>query len=266
MRRCYLIALLALLVLAGVVAISLLVVPGPREPEYKGRPLSFWLEGYGIGPNGKNVDRPKANEALWKIGTNAIPTLLWMLHKRDTISGIGLKFKLVGFAQKVGIKINYTPAPNIAAEAGTALRELGSYAAGAVPALIKLYDEDDYYKCQVAGILGYIGPSASAAVPCLLRGVANTNAFVRSNALFALGQIHAHPGQVVPVLIKSLNDSDQLARENAIFGLGNFGAAAKLAIPALVQLSKEADENIKFQIELVLREIGPDHIGEASGK
>jgi hypothetical protein len=267
MRRRYLIALLAFLVMAGVCAIFLLVVPGSREPEYEGKPLSFWSEGYGIGPDGKNVDRPKANEAVHKIGTNGIPTLLRLLHKHDTMSGVRLKLKLVRYARNVGLKIKYNPAPNVAAEAGTALRALGPQAAGAVPALIKMYDEGDCYRCQaVAGILGYIGPAANAAIPSLLRGVANTDAFVRSNALFALGAIHADPGQVVPVLIKSLTDTDQLARQNAIHGLGQFGPAARRAIPTLVQLMKGTHDDMKFRIEMALRDIGPDQTGEASGK
>ena len=59
-----------------------------REPVYKGKRLSVWLEHYGPGWAGcpedlKTEEARQIEEAVRQIGTNAIPTLLHMLRKKD---------------------------------------------------------------------------------------------------------------------------------------------------------------------------------------
>ena len=68
---------LFIIISASICAIILAVIlwPGAREPEYKGVPLSNWLERY--------VDnKPQSAEALKHIGTNALPFLLrWIQYE-----------------------------------------------------------------------------------------------------------------------------------------------------------------------------------------
>ena len=56
-----------------------------REPVYRGKPLSVWLQRYIQG--GSYIGfwpEPEADEAIRQIGTNAIPTLLLMLREHDS--------------------------------------------------------------------------------------------------------------------------------------------------------------------------------------
>ncbi len=82
-RRILIISLL----IAVVGIISWLVLrPHDSEPTYQGKPLTYWLKGFGSGsPDEVTL---KANEAVRQIGTNAIPTLLRLLKAKDS------KFKL----------------------------------------------------------------------------------------------------------------------------------------------------------------------------
>ena len=188
------------LLLAGLVAVAImgglawLIVRShePPEPVYQGKRLSEWLL-----PRTDGTFDPGAKQAVHKIGTNAIPTLLRMLRARDS----KLKLKLVGLAQKQRlIKINFVSADIRNYEAGWGFEILGSIASNAVPALIQIYAENISETSQTAtiGAIGFIGPAAAAAVPVLLRTAANTNAPVRDSAVWALGQLHAEPELAVP--------------------------------------------------------------------
>jgi len=74
-RRVYLILLVVGVVLAGVLAV---VFRREREPDYGGKKLSEWLEGYG-NPSGSTFE---TDYMIRQIGTNAIPYLLkWMRYE-----------------------------------------------------------------------------------------------------------------------------------------------------------------------------------------
>src|SRR5437667_1360208 len=70
-------ALLGLLVLGAISA----VLFQRREPEYQGRKLSAWLEDL---RNPSPLTRTNATHAIRRIGTNAMPCLLEMLHSKDS--------------------------------------------------------------------------------------------------------------------------------------------------------------------------------------
>jgi hypothetical protein len=78
-----------LLLLAGLVlafGVYMLFIR-ESEPSYKGKPLSFWVEGLNPSPARTNrADRspgvPEAPEAIRQIGSNAIPYLLkWIQYE-----------------------------------------------------------------------------------------------------------------------------------------------------------------------------------------
>ncbi len=58
-----------------------------------------------------------------------------------------------------------------------------------------------------------------------------------SNALWALGDIHAEPRLCVPVLTRALGDSDQWAQLSAAHALGMFGTNARLSVLSLRELT-----------------------------
>jgi hypothetical protein len=71
-RRVYLI--LVVVVLAGVLVA---VFRRDREPEYGGKRLSEWVDGYAM-----QIRNAGSNEAIRHIGTNAVPYLLkWIRYE-----------------------------------------------------------------------------------------------------------------------------------------------------------------------------------------
>jgi hypothetical protein len=105
------IALVVLLVVIG--GVSAWQGLREREPVYKGKPLSVWLNAYrlhglaGVETWQVRVEQQKADEAVRQAGTNALPTLLRMLQAKDS----AFKVRLMNLAERQHfINIKYTPA------------------------------------------------------------------------------------------------------------------------------------------------------------
>ena len=142
------------------------------------------------------------------------------------------------------IKIDFVLAENLNIEASRAFIVLADVAKDALPALMKLNDENISTESRraIVDAIAWIGPSARPAIPLLLRAAMNSDARVRANALWALGEIHAEPELCVPKLIGGLHDSDGWAQVSAAHALGMFGADARVAIAPLSELT-----NLQFQ-------------------
>jgi HEAT repeat protein len=209
--------------------------------------LEVWLRTYAprspyqLGsPQWKETD-----EAVRQIGTNGIPTLVRMIRARDS----KLKLTLVALAQKLAqkqhvIKVGFVPAADRNIEASRAFVALGDAGHDAVPLLMEAFGKDitSQSRYAIADALGWIGPSARAAVPLLLQAATNSDTRLRANALWALGDIHAQPEVCVPVLIHALGDFNGQARLSAVHALGRFGADARPAIEPLTELAKPRAE------------------------
>ena len=235
--------LLMALFLAAVGGMAwLLLSSGQPEPVYQGKPLRFWLEGY----NGRNNSQPhpgvpthaQADEAVEAMGTNAIPGLLRRLRQHDS----RIKLKIWGLLLRYHfIKTPLIPR-NLDWEAYFGFEALGDEASNAVPQLIAIYERDPSPLVQTAvpSIFARQGLAAKAAAPALLRcGIVHTNALVRYDAAYALGQIQADPELAVPALIKCLSDPDTMVRGQSAAALGKFGEKAKAAVPALLELCRK---------------------------
>jgi HEAT repeat protein len=244
MRKRVYIALAVLLVALVSVIVWQVLHAQEREPVYQGKPLSSWLKPI-IGKS--FYDDPqvlKADEALRRIGTNAIPTLLRMLRAKDS----PLKVKLVKLARSQHfIKTEWLLAGDWNNLATRAFQMLGAKGESAVPALIEIVDQkisnlsqwsDAIAAMDAIAAIGFIGPSAKGAVPSLLQWATHTDRSVRYYAICALGEITAEPERVVPVLINALHDPDAQNQIRAVQALRQFGPDAKLAVPALVEYFK----------------------------
>lgn len=240
---------------------------GPRQPVYEGKTLVLWLRTYA--PSSKEArnspEWKKADEAVRQMGTNCIPILLQMLRARDS----QLKLAFIGLARKQHlIKIDFVPADEVNVEASRAFIVLADTAKDAVPDLMKMYNENISTESRMAIVdaMAWNGPSARPAIPLLLGAATNSDARVRANALWALGEIHADPELCVPKLIGGLKDSDAWVRVCAAHALGMFGADAEAAIAPLsgltnanIQTSRIIGPDISVSIEArsALRKIRP---------
>lgn len=95
------IALLLMLVL--VVGMSTWELMAVREPVYRGKPLSYWLNQYDGNYDSVTAQLAKkeTDEAVRHIGTNAIPLLLRRLQTEDSALGIWL----MDFSRKHRLKL-----------------------------------------------------------------------------------------------------------------------------------------------------------------
>jgi hypothetical protein len=242
-------------VLFALVTLIVFLVLRQREPDpiVQGKPLSHWLAAYQSGVDMKT--RAKTDEIISETGTNAFPILLRMLRARDP----ALKRWLMQLARKQNlVRIHFIPAQERHHQAGAAFAQLGAAGRDAIPALIQIYDEDISSSSRFATIsaLGSIGPSASNAIPFLIRAATNTVMEVRLSTITALESIHVEPDLTVPALINSLSDQQSSVRYYATLVLGRLGPEAKQATPALTKLIQDPDRNVRQGAADALRKIG----------
>jgi HEAT repeat protein len=173
------------------------------------------------------------DEAVRQMGTNCLPLLLrWLgARPRGWTNQLALPLSLVD-GRVVEVR---------RAQATRAFEALGEEAWPAVPALIEIYQQNlsTAPGRAAARALTTTGPSATNAVPFLLRWATNADPAVRVVAVGTLSQIHSAPEQVVPVLIGALDDPDQEVRNMAAFALVRYRKEAKPAIPALLGKLKD---------------------------
>jgi len=228
-----------LVILEGVIGWQVFRASRERQPVYGGKALTLWLRTYAPSSSSglHSLEWNEADDAVRHLGTNCIPILLRMIRQKDSPA----KLWLVAFAQKHGLtkRIHFVPAAERNVAASRAFIALGDIAKDAVPALVKMYDENLSAESRgaIEDALGWIGPAAKSAIPLLVRATTNANPRVRANALWALGEIHAEPELCVPRLTQALNDSDDWARLSAAHALGMFGTDAKSAVPALTEMT-----------------------------
>ncbi len=257
--------LVVALVLAALGLLAWVLFPRAEpEPVYQGKRLSEWLALYTPATNRYAYPPSQAaDEAVRSIGTNGIPTLLRMLRVRDS----ALTLKLLALAEKQHfVKIHYVQAVDRNIQARWGFNVLGAEARDAVPALMKICQENRSPPSRWYSVdaLGALGQDAKVALPLLVTLASDTNApdpmtqNVRLHAIAALGHIHAEPQLVVPVLTKALSGQNRNVRLNAAFALGQFGPAAKPAVPALFKLLGDQDPMLRAMVADTIKKIDPE--------
>jgi len=243
-------AVLLVALLAGIV----LLVLREREPEpvVQGKRLGHWLKGYQKGMNPQA--RAKADEIIRQTGTNAIPTLLRMLRRRDP----ELKSWLIKVMRGQHlVRVNIIPDHDRHYQAALAFAQLGAAGRVAIPALIRIFDEDISPSSRFWSInaLGSIGSSASNAVHFLISATTNSTTEVRLTSISALAEIRAEPELTVAALTNVLNDQEFMVRYYAVLALENLGAEAKEAVPALKRLLNDPDRSVRQRAAAALNKI-----------
>ena len=258
------------LLLASVLAWLVWRASGPREPVFKGRTLTSWLENHvptsSANPPYNSPGWHRADEALRAIGSNAVPTLLEMIRAKDPPPW---RLKLLQFAGRYRwTRVNYRYAYSRNEEAQYAFEVLGTNAVSAVPELIQIYEADVSPSSQrcAAGALGHIGRGAAPALPNLIRRFTHTNSEVRFNAVSAVMYIGGDPGVVVPALTSALKDSSVNVRWNALVGLSGLGTRARPAVPEILKMVDDpgmvGSSPITTQVETALWRIAPEKVGK----
>jgi len=282
MRKRFHIALAVLLVmLVGVMGWQLLRASREREPVYQGKRLSFWLRQYRTNwrPSDQETAsaRDEAQCAVQQIGTNAIPTLLTMLATKDSF----VTSKLVGLWERRICRMEYLPfwvrypgwfwnqAGTRNGNGASGFEILGTNAQQAVPALIRLYEQNISPRSQVATgrALNAIGATAQKmALPSFLREADSSDLMVRVAAVGALSCVDVEPQQVVPAVVRALRDTNWFTRQIAAIGLAHFGTNAQQAVPALASALSDTNTSVRTAAALSLKQIDPEAAAKAGLK
>lgn len=254
-------ALIVFALAAGAVICWQVLRPREREPLAQGKPLSTWLWRIAHGEDGA-----EGTNAVRRLGTNGIPTLLHMLCKSDSslVSGLDELWGDLAAIHALPAGVRYpswyrNQAFEQNRDALLGFEILGSQAQPAVPALVRVFEQNPSEQVRYLAIqsLAAIGPAAREAIPAFLRAAASPNARRRGLGTYALGQVRADPGLSVPVLVSSLADTDVVVRGWATLGLAKYGTNAESAVPRLLSLLKDPVKDIRGFATNTLRTIDP---------
>lgn len=188
----------------------------PPEVFVDGTPLTSWLTNY------FNRKPELVDEAMAKVGTNAVPTLLWMLQQTNRVENQAAYF---------------------------AFLSLGARAQGAVPALIQIYESriTPFSRQSAASSIASVGPAGNSAIPVLIRGLSDTNILVRCDTLQALGRLNSQPDLVMAPLTNAFNDRSPRVRISACIALGEVGERSEDVVPALMMIStNDSDPGVRL--------------------
>ena len=237
-------AIISLLVIVGVVC----VLVKDSEPSYNGKTLTQWL--VDIQKLGIN-DRAKYNEcrdAIYTIGTNAIPSLIRMVDRTDS----PLKVKAVQFlGPKWSDKLKIRKADYYRSKATFGFSALREKSAPSVPALIVLlHSRKRDVQAAAAECLSDIGPEAGSATADLVDLLHHSNANEPLVILSAMDGLRG-PGRdaklAVPELLIWINGERKSWNyiSRALDALRAYGTNAAAASPAIVPYLDDPEPSIK---------------------
>jgi hypothetical protein len=268
-----------------------------REPSYAGRSLSSWLAEIALNSE-ENHPYDKAAEAVGRIGTNALPTLLrWYSSTeppewKQTLSSllgnlpafISANRFVTRFLQgddrrpqwgRIGLLLVGSNAiPELAKLATNEVFEaravgtcelLGQLGPAAVPHLVGIVTNtrNSFIMSVAVRSLGEIGEGARSAIPTLIQCLAEPSAPVAETAAEALGLIRQDPDTVVPALAGCLPGSRPNLQCSVATALSRFGPAAHQAVPALLLMATNRNPALHFRAEYALRQIAPEALTNA---
>ena len=267
------------------------------EPAYQGKPLHVWLKGFDA--NQGSAEYSAAQSAVQQIGTNALPTLISYLRRKDSPlhrQWINLKTKLHLLHGEVDYAVFWHR------RAAQACGALGQDAEPAFAALTEAINDRQAASAVGTGLSNMMPKS----VPVLTTILATGPVVARCRAADALMTAFSHPDVepmartalcnalhdadpgprmaaasafqfwnkrldlVVPALTRALSDSDPGVRGNAATSLGDFGSAAKSAVPEMLKLLRDTNSYVSGTVgdrsaEMLLK-IDPEAAARAGRK
>jgi HEAT repeat protein len=190
--------------------------------KFQGRTMEKWALQLGA-PSPQA--REQAASVIRAAGTNAVPELLKLLNKHDSV-----------LRKRMWQMVNKLP---------QRLRD-ATFLNAQFPDALDI-------KCAAARGLGLLGPQAAAAVPALGQAMHSTTARLRLDAARALGQI-GDAG--LPELLNGLSDKDINVRYVAVHGLGEACSNTNLATLALLKITADSEPALSVVAGGSLRKLG----------
>jgi HEAT repeat protein len=265
---------LAAVGLTVVVFLSAMDVVRGDETVYQGRTVSSWLQDFAYGRFPDMAKHRAAEDAIRKIGIEAIPILVEQL-KTDTDAF----HETASEMRRLSEKKDYDGASTVQVldairddQTVHALKVLGPEVKSAIPTLIPLlapaYDAaraelqeeptvrlKDQKSEATARALAAIGDEA---VPLLIDTLQAEDVKLRFGAAMALQYFYHWDGQTIPALIEALDDPDSDVRWRAARTLGSRRAMPEVCVPALAErLRNDPSSAVRNYALGALRKFGP---------
>jgi HEAT repeat protein len=233
------------------------------EPTFQGKSLSAWLDEYGAGPRNYRPSA-EADDALRHIGSEAVPYLLEMLHKTNSLaedeesvqSGAGLK---VGTNSST-----FTPASWFHWKAYLGFQALGPEGKSAIPDLVKIANEPSTNSSPSntgeAPLINFWSDTKNVAMFAAQSStyqahgppVSGKRVFIGfvpqpflSDAEIAAWSLAAIGADSVPPLMEMVTNSNPQIRCRAAMALGMMGKPAEPAVPVLLNTLHDPDKNAR---------------------
>ena len=241
MKKCYLAMTLGAFFLGATCPVL-----EAAEPEYEGKPFSFWFRDLSL-TGSRSVDSlNRSKAAIRAIGTNALPLLLFRMSATNFPSEPG---------ETTGIMYCFGGLGPLAAPAIPQLIEMLR------PALYSARNSNDEAQRQervvraAAEALGSIGP---VALEQLTNALAAGDAEMRYGVLNAIAHFsYRKPDEVRPMLLDALHDSSPDVRMIALRTLGYPPTKAEVVVPALMEAARDTNASVRWYAFQALERYGP---------
>jgi hypothetical protein len=267
-----------------------------HEASYNSRRASaclydIWPSGMTYGPGSRRptrIENDQARNAIVAMGTNALPTIIWMLQCHDT----DLHRKLIAaLSKQKALKFHFRPpSDEVNLRGMQGVRILSTNAAAAVPALIPYLSHTNWtFRENAIGALRSTGPAATNALrrlievsrsdsrianradafdlithlglstnitlPVITNALADSDSSIRGMAVFSLNEMPVAPEILVPILRKQLDDSSVYVRAIVMWQLSKLKRASLPAVPNIERLLKSDDINTRLSAREALDRI-----------
>ena len=259
-----------------------------REPAYKGKRLSEWLELWGS--SGDEDEMRNAEAAIRQIGTNGIPFLLkWIRYEPRTgkqpmqalVEKLPVRLRsnrlVYRFMQnrterradeaEMGLAILGPQATSAIPEltrqmnnygktncALSAMRSLGCIGSAALPTLMAAA-EDQRCPCRFAAVatiaMNFRGTNGLPALPVLVRCAGDPDPRVGRASILAMGALKLEPQTIIAALTNRLHDPRPDIRTAAVYALGAFKEQARELLPVLSEAFKDRDVGVRLEVVAV---------------
>ncbi len=232
----------------------------PKEPEFDGKPLSYWIKQLYADTADARMEAADAIAEMGPTARAAVPGLLYAFKTAhaDVSTCAAMALAQIGREAQDAVPELVAALKNpdlaIRAEAAGALWSIAKHR-DVVPALIAaLKDPRGRLPGRAAFFLGEIGKDAKPAVPVLLELLKDpTKWYVRADAAVALWRIEKHrtAHDAIVEMIKG-NDTDTTF---VVAGLAQAGPEAKAFVPVLKSLQGALSPAHQWQISTTIEVI-----------
>jgi HEAT repeat protein len=255
----------------------------PAGPSYQGTSLRQLL---------RQGSRDQLEEALPKMGLEAIPWLIEALGEKDSLLDRAWSKVWPWLPLKVrSPRAKWWPVPSweIREKAASGLRGFGTEAVAALPTLLAMAsrEEDASLRAYLPLVIAEVGRNSPAARKFFLEELRHTNRIHRSVMATVLYQTRFKLTEAVPLLLRDLPDhvdkpygeclalsvmgstaksavplilaqmDDPEMHGNALTALAGIGTGLEPAIPVLVRMLLETEDRLRPKVVEVLMKIGP---------